>query len=61
MLKSMINNGQFKIIPRVLLIQIFKELSLIDLLKMEIQNKYFRDLIRNTKMGSLCGKITFNR
>ena len=45
MLKSMINNGQFKILPRVLLIQIFKELSLTDLLKMEIQNKYFRDLM----------------
>ena len=47
MLKSMINNGQFKILPRVLLIQIFKELTLTDLLKMEIQNKYFRDLIQN--------------
>ena len=47
MLKSMTNNGQFKIFPRVLLVQIFKELSLTDLLKMEIQNKYFRDLIQN--------------
>ena len=53
----MINNGQFKILPRVLLIQIFKELSLIDLFKIEIQNKYFRDLIKNTKCVCLIASI----
>ena len=53
----MINNGQFKILPRVLLVQIFKELSLTDLLKMEIQNKYFRDLIQNTKWDHFMVKL----
>ena len=53
----MTNNGQFKILTRVLLIQIFKELSLTDLLKIEIQNKYFRDLVQNTKWDHFVVKL----